>query len=61
MSFLIFLAAAATAYFAWRIVDRLPDILYRLAEIQRELAELRETLAAGEADSGAGPEAAASE
>ena len=61
MSFLIFLAAAATAYFAWRIVDRLPDILYRLAEIQRELAELREALAAGEVDSGAGPEAAASE
>ena len=41
MSFLIFLAAAATAYFAWRIVDQLPDIVYRLSEIQRDLAELR--------------------
>lgn len=44
MSFLIFVAVAATAYFAWRIVDRLPDILYRLTEIQRELADLREAL-----------------
>lgn len=52
MSFLIFLAAAATAYFAWRIVDRLPDILYRLREIQRELVELREHLGAGESESG---------
>lgn len=41
MSFLIFLAAAATAYFAWRIVDQLPDIVYRLSEIQRDLAEIR--------------------
>lgn len=51
MSFLIFLAAAATAYFAWRIVDRLPDILYRLTEIQRELADLRAGLGAAEATS----------
>lgn len=49
MSFLIFLATAATAYFAWRIVDRLPDILYRLTEIQRELADLREALGTTEA------------
>ncbi len=41
MSFLIFLAVAATAYFAWRIVDQLPDIVYRLSEIQRDLAEIR--------------------
>ena len=49
MSFLIFLATAATAYFAWRIVDRLPDVLYRLTEIQRELADLREALGTTEA------------
>ena len=60
MSFLTFLAAAATAYFAWRIVDRLPDIVYRLAEIQRELAELRQSLkpdagTANEADAEAPP------
>ena len=41
MEFLIFLAAGATAYFAWRIVDQLPDVLYRLSEIQRDVAELR--------------------
>ncbi len=41
MEFLVFLAAGATAYFAWRIVDQLPDVLYRLSEIQRDLAELR--------------------
>lgn len=41
MSFLIFIAAVAVAYFAWRIVDQLPDILYRLSEIQADVAELR--------------------
>ena len=41
MEFLIFLAVGATAYFAWRIVDQLPDVLYRLSEIQRDVAELR--------------------
>ena len=41
MEFLIFLAVGATAYFAWRIVDQLPDVLYRLGEIQPAVAELR--------------------
>ena len=41
MEFLIFLAVGATAYFVWRIVDQLPDVLYRLSEIQRDVAELR--------------------
>ena len=41
MEFLIFIAVGATAYFAWRIVDQLPDVLYRLSEIQRDVAELR--------------------
>lgn len=41
MEFLIFLAVVATAYFVWRIVDQLPDMLYRLSEIQRDVAELR--------------------
>ena len=39
--FLVFVATAATAFFAWRIVDQLPDVLYRLSEIQRDVAELR--------------------
>lgn len=41
MTFLILLASLAIAYFAWRVVDQLPDILYRLGEIQRDVAELR--------------------
>ena len=49
MEFLVFLAAGATAYFAWRIVDQLPDVLYRLSEIQRDIAELRRR---GEGDEG---------
>ena len=57
MDFLVFLAAGATAYFAWRIVDQLPDVLYRLSEIQRDLAELRRR---GEGDE-AEPDAKADE
>lgn len=59
MTFLIFLAAVAIAYFAWRIVDQLPDLVYRLSEIQRDTAEIRRRLedaAGGEnapADAGA--------
>ena len=41
MTFLIFLTVLAIAYFAWRIVDQLPDVIYRLSEIQRDVAELR--------------------
>lgn len=44
MTFLIFLAAVAIAYFAWRIVDQLPDLVYRLSEIQRDTAEIRRRL-----------------
>ena len=46
--FLVFLVASATAYFAWRIVDQLPDVLYRLSEIQRDVAELRRLAQADE-------------
>lgn len=53
MDFLVFLAAGATAYFAWRIVDQLPDVLYRLSEIQRDLAELCRRGEGDEADSDA--------
>ena len=41
MSFLLLIALVAIAYFVWRIVDQLPDIVYRLSEIQRDLADLR--------------------
>ena len=44
MTFLILVAVVAIAYFAWRIVDQLPDIVYRLSEIQQDVAELRRRL-----------------
>lgn len=37
-SFLLLLAAV---YFLWRISDQLPDLTFRLSEIQRDIAELR--------------------
>ncbi len=41
MGFLSFLILAAIAYLIWRISDQMPDILFRLSEIQRDVAELR--------------------
>ena len=41
MSFLTFLLTGALVYFAWRIVDQMPDVVFRLGEIQRDIAELR--------------------
>ena len=47
MTFLILIAAVAIAYFVWRIVDQLPDIVYRLSEIQRDVADIRRSLEDG--------------
>ena len=41
MSFLSFLVLLAIAYLLWRITDQLPDIIFRLSEIQRDVAERR--------------------
>ncbi|MBL6716025.1 MAG: hypothetical protein RLZZ174_718 [Pseudomonadota bacterium] len=41
MSFLSFLVLLAIAYLLWRITDQLPDLIFRLSEIQRDVAELR--------------------
>ena len=60
MTFLILVAVVVIAYFAWRIVDQLPDVVYRLSEIQQDVAELRRRLGddgatqADQADDGAG-------
>ena len=35
-----FLALLAIAYLLWRIGDQLPDVLYRLGEIQKDIADL---------------------
>ncbi len=44
MSFLSFLLLAAITYLIWRITDQLPDLIFRISEIQRDVAELRRTL-----------------
>jgi hypothetical protein len=41
MSLLSFLVLLAIAYLLWRITDQLPDLIFRLSEIQRDVAELR--------------------
>jgi hypothetical protein len=41
MEFLMLLVLIALAYLVWRIVDQLPDIVFRLGEIQRDIAEIR--------------------
>ncbi len=44
MTFLIFIGVAALCYLAWRIMDLLPDAIFRLSEIQRDIADIRRTL-----------------
>ena len=41
MLFLSFVALLAIAYLLWRISEQMPDFLYRLSEIQRDIAEIR--------------------
>ena len=41
MSFFILLVLLAIAYLVWRISDQLPDIVFRISEVQRDVAELR--------------------
>ncbi|MEE2785530.1 MAG: hypothetical protein VYE04_19350 [Pseudomonadota bacterium] len=41
MNLLSFLLLLAIAYLVWRINDRIPDILFRLGELQRDVSELQ--------------------
>lgn len=41
MGFLSFLVLLVIAYLLWRVTDQLPDLIFRLSEIQRDVAELR--------------------
>lgn len=41
---LSFLLLVGIAYMLWRIMDQLPDIVFRLSEIQRDMAEVRRNL-----------------
>lgn len=36
-----FIATCVCAYFLWRISEHLPDIAFRLSELQRDIAEIR--------------------
>ena len=58
MGFLSFIVLLAIAYLLWRISDQMPDVLFRLSEIQRDIAELRRQ---GEGPASAAPAASANE
>jgi hypothetical protein len=36
-----FLVLCVIAFFLWRISDQMPDVLFRLSEMQKDVAELR--------------------
>jgi Sec-independent protein translocase protein TatA len=44
MGLIEFLLLAAVAYLVWRISDQLPDLLFRISEIQRDVADIRKRL-----------------
>ena len=56
MSLLSFLVLVGIAYLIWRISDQLPDVIFRISEIQRDVAEIRRSLAGPEQDAPAAPE-----
>lgn len=45
MGALSFLVLLGIAYLIWRVTDQLPDLLFRLSEVQRDVAEIRRRLA----------------
>ncbi len=45
LEFLSLLVLAAVAYLIWRVTDQLPDLIFRLSEIQRDVAEVRRRIA----------------
>ena len=45
MGFFSFLVLIIIAYLLWRVTDQLPDLTFRLSEVQRDVAELRRSLA----------------
>ncbi len=45
LEFFSFLALLTIAYLIWRVTDQLPDLTFRLSEIQRDAAEIRRRIA----------------
>jgi hypothetical protein len=58
MGFLSFIVLLGIAYLLWRVTDQLPDLIFLLSEIQRDIAELRRRTSS-EGDSPAAPAQAA--
>ncbi|NIP16562.1 MAG: hypothetical protein GWM88_18160 [Pseudomonadales bacterium] len=59
MVFLCFLVLLGIAYLVWRVTDQMPDLIFRLSEVQRDVAEIRRRLteegdASASADQGGG-------
>jgi hypothetical protein len=61
MGFFSFLVLLAIAYLIWRVTDQLPDLIFRMSEIQRDLAEIRRRLADSDGASAAQAPASAVE
>ena len=61
MGFFSFVVLLAIAYLLWRISDQIPDILFRLSEIQRDIAELRRRQEGAPSAPSAEPAAAAAD
>jgi hypothetical protein len=53
MVFLCFLVLLGIAYLVWRVTDQMPDLIFRLSEVQRDVAEIRRRLTE-ESDAAAG-------
>jgi hypothetical protein len=54
MGFFSFIVLLAIAYLLWRVTDQLPDLIFRLSEIQRDVAEIRRRLPEADIPAAAG-------
>ena len=64
MGFFTFLVLLAIAYLLWRVTDQLPDLIFRMSEIQRDVAEIRRSQTDGDSpteSSGPAPASASDE
>ena len=52
MGFFSFLVLLGIGYLIWRISDQLPDLIFRLSEIQRDVAEVRRAMESQQQSSG---------
>ena len=50
VSLITCIAVLGIAYGIYRLVDQLPDVLFRVSEIQRDIADIRRKLVEDESD-----------